>query len=215
MRYPPGHKEEVRARLVKAASHALRRDGLEGISIPALMKKAGLTHGGFYAHFAGKDEVVAAAVRAAADETAARVFGGGAVGEPRAAPIARVLGAYCSSEHAQRPGEGCVVAALGAEGRRTTGPVKKAFAYAARGLVQLVERSLQASPPLDASPASSSTDGPMSARRTDSPTVSDEALDVAVRMVGAVVLARLVDDDVLRDRLLAIGRLPPAPPTIP
>lgn len=200
MRYPPGHKEEVRARLVKAASHALRRDGLDGISIPALMKKAGLTHGGFYAHFTDKDEVVAAAVRDAADETAGRVFRAGEPGDG-AAPLARVLGAYCSAEHAGRPGEGCVVAALGAEGRRSTGPVKKAFAYAARGLLQLVERSLQTS-----SGAAGATAAPAGAR------VSDDALDVTARMVGAVVLARIVDDDVLRDRLLAVGRRVPAAP---
>ena len=46
MRYPEGHKEAMRARIVEAASRALRRDGLDAVSIPALMKSVGLTHGG-------------------------------------------------------------------------------------------------------------------------------------------------------------------------
>ena len=75
MRYPDGHKEQVRAQIVRTAARALRELGLEGISIPALMKKAGLTHGGFYVHFKDRDDLVAAAVEHAAAETGARVLG--------------------------------------------------------------------------------------------------------------------------------------------
>jgi len=82
MRYPQGHKEEVRAGIVEAASRALRRDGLAGVSVPALMKEAGLTHGGFYGHFKNRDELVAEAVLAAAEATATRVLSGGEGGLP-------------------------------------------------------------------------------------------------------------------------------------
>ena len=64
MRYPEGHKEPVRARIVQAAAFALRAKGLDGVSIPALMKNVGLTHGTFYAHFENRDALVAKAVRA-------------------------------------------------------------------------------------------------------------------------------------------------------
>ena len=74
MRYPDGHKEAVKERIVRAASRALRRHGLEGVSIPALMKQAGLTHGAFYTHFKNRDELVAEAVLSAAAETAAGAF---------------------------------------------------------------------------------------------------------------------------------------------
>src|SRR5262245_188353 len=58
MRYPEGHKEAVRASIVESAARVLRRDGLDGVSIPALMKEAGLTHGGFYGYFKNRDELV-------------------------------------------------------------------------------------------------------------------------------------------------------------
>jgi len=188
MRYPPEHKEEVRRRLVTAASHALRRDGLDGLSIPALMKKAGLTHGGFYAHFDSKDALVAAAVDAAADDTAARVFG--------AAPdVAALADAYASFAHVDRAGDGCVVAALGGEGRRQPAVVRRSFARAARGLIDLVQQKLTPS-------STSNAPKPNAPQRAP----SDEALETTARLVGAVVLARLVDDDDLRDRLLAAAR---------
>jgi TetR/AcrR family transcriptional repressor of nem operon len=187
MRYPEGHKEEVRKRLVQAASSALRRDGIDGVSIPALMKKVGLTHGGFYAHFKNRDALVAAAVDAAADETAAKVLD---------APVSAVLQAYLSAAHVARPGEGCVVAALGTEGRRAKGPVKRSFARAARGLVRAIDRSLRPTVPR------------VSLDETTTDELSDAALEHTARMVGAVVLARLVDDDGLRDRLLRVASAP-------
>lgn len=74
MRYPEGHKEAIRERIVAAAATALREQGLSGVSIPALTKSVGLTHGGFYAHFESRGELVAAAVEAAATQTAREVF---------------------------------------------------------------------------------------------------------------------------------------------
>ena len=114
----------------------MRRLGVGGVSIPALMKEAGLTHGGFYAHFESRDELVAAAIELAAEETKARVFGDDAAG------VAPALDAYLSMEHAAHPEYGCVVAALGAEAPRQSATVKESFRYAARGLLRLVERRL-------------------------------------------------------------------------
>lgn len=74
MRCPDGHKEAVREQIVRVTAEALRRHGLSGVSIPALMKSAGLTHGGFYAHFATRDELVAEAIRAAASDTSRGTF---------------------------------------------------------------------------------------------------------------------------------------------
>lgn len=181
MRYPEGHKEAIRERIVRAASEALRRHGLEGVSIPALMKRVGLTHGGFYVHFKGRDELVAAAILAAAHETADGVFTEGR-------SLDEVMALYLSQGHLKRPASGCVVAALGSDGQRQAAPVRRAFAEAARGLVRLVERKLH----------------------PDSPAgeLSDEALARTSMMVGAVLLGRLVDDEALADRLLAAARKP-------
>ena len=177
MRYSPEHTEAVRAKIVRETSRALRRAGLEGLSIASLMKRAGLTHGGFYAHFEDRDALVAEAVRAAAEDTAARVF------DP-AATLDEALAAYLSPEHAAHPEVGCVVAALGTDGPRQGAAVRRAFAWAARGLIRLVQQKL--------SP------------HAGAPT--DEALAITSRMVGAVVLARLVDDPRLARRLLETAR---------
>lgn len=179
MRYPEGHKESVREKIVGAAARALRKKGIDGISIPQLMKKAGLTHGGFYGHFESRDALVAAAIDRAADETAERVFG------PEA-DLSAALSAYLSPEHVRRPEEGCVVAALGSEARGQASLVRRSFARGARGLLRLVEAKLHPGAP--------------SARP------SDDALRLTATMVGAVVLARLVDDPELEERLLRTAR---------
>lgn len=177
MRYPAEHKEAVRAKIVEQASRALRRAGLDGVSIPALMKRAGLTHGGFYAHFEDRDELVVEAVRFAANETGSGLF--------EAAPTLEVaLERYLSLEHVRHPDHGCVVAALGADGPRQSAPVKRAFAWAARGLIDLVQSRLAPGRPVP----------------------SDRALEIATRMVGAIVLARLLDDPALRQRVLDVAR---------
>lgn len=180
MRYPEGHKERVRANIVKNAARALRRDGLAGVSIPALMKKAGLTHGGFYAHFKNRDELVASAVLLAANETGAAVL------SEDAGDLQATLNAYLSEQHARHPDRGCVLAALGSEGRRQPAPVRRAFSLAARGFIELVAKKVHPS----------------------SATASPEALRLAAQMIGAVVLARLVDDDGLAEQLLRAARTP-------
>jgi TetR/AcrR family transcriptional repressor of nem operon len=179
MRYSAEHKESVRARIVEAASRALRKSGLDGVSIPALMKKVGLTHGGFYAHFSDRDALVAEAVRHASEETGARVFD--------ASPdLGAALEAYLSPMHAAHPEHGCVIAALGADAARQRAPVREAFGRATLGLLRLVHRKLggQGAEP------------------------SDEALTLTSQMVGAVVLARAIDDPKLAARILRAARRP-------
>jgi TetR/AcrR family transcriptional regulator, transcriptional repressor for nem operon len=172
MRYPEGHNESMRTRIVEAASRALRRDGIDAVSIPKLMKLVGLTHGGFYVHFRNRDELVAEAVAHTSADSAMASD----------APAAEAFNKYLSQDHVRHPELGCVLAALGVEGARQHGPVRRAFAEAAAGFLRGVERRLH--------PKSSTG------------TLSDEALATAARMVGAVVLARLVQNEVLATRLL-------------
>jgi len=176
MRYPDGHNDAVRARIVEVASRALRRDGIDAVSIPKLMKLAGLTHGGFYVHFKNRDDLVTAAVAHSATESA---FSDGSSAQ-------EAFGKYLSKEHVSHPEMGCVVAALGIEGTRQRGRVRRAFADAARGLIRGVEKKLHPK------------GGPA--------TISDEALEKASQIVGAVVLARLLDDDALAERLLSTAK---------
>jgi TetR/AcrR family transcriptional repressor of nem operon len=178
MRYPDGHKEQVRAQIVRTAARALKEHGLEGISIPALMKKAGLTHGGFYVHFKDRDDLVAAAVQHAAEETGERVFG------PEVKDLEATLQRYLSMAHVEHPAEGCVVAALGPDGARQGKKVRRSFARAAEGLIRLVGQKLDPRQKAEAPP-------------------TEQALALTAQMVGAVILARLVDDPALAKRILA------------
>jgi TetR/AcrR family transcriptional regulator, transcriptional repressor for nem operon len=179
MRYPKDHNDAVRARIVSSAAAALRRDGLDGVSIPALMKSVGLTHGGFYTHFESRDQLVAEAVAAASACSAAAVFA-------QETALSQSLQRYLSPQHLACPQDGCVVAALGTDGARQLQPVRGAFAKAARGLLALVEKKLHP------------------AKRAGAP--SDEALRLTATMVGAVVLGRLVDDPGLAGRILRAAR---------
>lgn len=179
MRYAEGHKQAVRERILKTAAKELRRNGLSGIGIPALMKAAGLTHGAFYSHFPNRDALVAEAIRTAAAASADETLG-----ETHA--LEQSLALYLSPEHLQHPELGCVLAALGGEGARQSAPIRSAFAAAARGLLAAIDRKLKP--------------------REPSLAPSDAALQLAAAMVGSVVLARLVDDPNLAQRLLTAAR---------
>jgi TetR/AcrR family transcriptional regulator, transcriptional repressor for nem operon len=185
MRYAVGHKQAVRERILQAAAAELRCKGLSGIGIPALMQRAGLTHGAFYAHFPSRDTLVAEAIRTAAAASAA-----GPLADAHS--LEECLAAYLAPEHLSHPERGCVIAALGGEGARQPAPVRAAFAEAVRGLLASIERKLH---PRPAPPA-------------PSPAPSDEALRLVSAMVGAVLLARLVDDPALAQRLLAATACP-------
>lgn len=180
MRYPEEHKESVRARIVEQAAVALRESGIDGLGIPALMKRAGLTHGGFYCHFKDRDELVAAAVRFAAEQTAERVL------DTPGHDLRGMLASYLSEAHRDHPEVGCVLAALGAEGRHQGPAVRRTFAEVARGFLHKIQRRLHP--------------------RLPAADLRDDTLELASRMVGAVVLSRLVEDDVLSERILAAAR---------
>lgn len=177
--------------IVNAAAVAIRKDGLDGVSIPALMKKVGLTHGGFYVHFSGRDELVADAVVAAGEGTARRVLDG-------APDLADMLNSYLSMGHVQHPEQGCVLAALGTEGVKSNAKIRRSFAQTAVGFVRILNQRLQVGKPTP-SPKSATSLGSISM-------VSDEAISLATRMIGAVVLARLVQDESLAERILRLAR---------
>ena len=178
MRYEKGHNDVVRARIVAAAARALRLHGLDGVSIPALMKEVGLTHGAFYVHFKNRDELVEAAVMAAAHGTEAGVFADH--------DLTGVTARYLSLEHVRHPEHGCVLAALGSDGVRQPSRVRAAFGTVARGFLRLTGDASQ-----------------RPRARASAPT--DETLVRAATMIGAVILARLVDD-ALAERILAAAR---------
>src|SRR5438309_9228122 len=113
------HREKV----LDVAGTLFRERGFDGIGVADIMKRAGLTHGGFYGHFASKEDLAA--------ETCARVLGKGGwperlAGVPSPSFDALVRG-YLSRRHCDDPGHGCLVAALGSDVARQPRSVRRAF----------------------------------------------------------------------------------------
>ncbi len=119
---------ETRKRIVRAAAREFREKGIVATGLADLMKAAGLTHGGFYKHFASKDQLVAEATVAAMDSI---------LEELAAHPtVNSAVAAYLSTRHRDNPASGCPLAALGGELARSD---KKARAAATAGFVRLVD----------------------------------------------------------------------------
>jgi TetR/AcrR family transcriptional regulator, transcriptional repressor for nem operon len=173
-------KARTRERLVETASHEFRAKGVAGTSIPALMERVGLTHGTFYAHFDSKDALVAEAYAHGLNETVERLLR-----RAETAPPGRGLDAmidyYLSAEHRDDPAGGCVLPALAGEVRREPAAVRHAFTEELRRYFDRLALLLP--------------DQDMQAR-------TDHELILASGMVGAVLLARAVDDPELSDRIL-------------
>ena len=178
-RTAPKRKEATHERIVEAAARAIRRSGYGGTGVADIMKDAGLTHGGFYAHFSSRDAMLAeAADRAGADGVAAVARIAAAAPAPKA--LQALLRAYLSKEHVKGVETGCAVAALGSEMPRQAPEVRRAATRRIKELIDLVARQ---------------------APDWGQPGAHQQALVTVATMVGALVLARAVDDPRLSDAL--------------
>lgn len=184
VRYPAGHKEKTREQIVSVAARAFREEGVAGVSVPELMGRAGLTHGGFYAHFRNKDQLVAEVCRIALRESSAKLIET-ARQAPREERLAAFIRAYASRTHRDDPGGGCVLPALAAElGRHDAPEVRAAFTESFNESIAMLARALP----------EGDTD------RTD------RALALMSGLAGSVMLSRAVDDPELSDRILQSAR---------
>src|SRR6476646_6451425 len=114
MRYSKEHKQETHDRIVRKASVRMREKGAHGIGVADLMKEAGLTHGGFYAHFDSRDALVIEAFAYAMDRSIAR-WRKLAEETPPDKRLATIVESYLTSVHRDDPGRGCAIPTLGAE----------------------------------------------------------------------------------------------------
>ena len=186
----PSRKEATHERIVQTAARAIRRGGYDGTGVAELMKQAGLTHGGFYAHFDSREAMLAeAADRAGADGMAvlARVAASAA---PEKA-LGAMLRAYLSREHVNGAETGCAIAALGSEMPRQGPKVRRAATRRIKEMIDLIARH---SPDWG------------------QPGAHDRALVTLATALGALILARAVDDPKLSDglRQAALNHLTPA-----
>ena len=136
MRYPPAHKLATRHRILEAASQAFREHGVAETGVDEVMHRAGLTHGGFYAHFHDKSELIAEACAAAFDAAVPNLERIAALPTPSAR--ARLLiDSYLSLRHRENRGSGCVVVSVGADAPRLGGAARTGYS---RGLTLHIDR---------------------------------------------------------------------------
>jgi TetR/AcrR family transcriptional regulator, transcriptional repressor for nem operon len=114
MRYPPEHKAEIRRKIVSDASRRVRAEGLTGTAVSAVMRDAGLTHGGFYKHFGSKDELLLESLSEAFRDMAECLAHAAEESRPGTA-WKTVVKAYLSPEHCDHPECGCPLAALASQ----------------------------------------------------------------------------------------------------
>ena len=164
---------------MSVAARAIRRSGYEGTGVADIMKEAGLTHGAFYSHFTSREAMLAEAAREACAESAAAAAQVVASVPPGTA-LESILTAYLSRAHVEHADMGCPLAALGSETARQTPEVRRLMTRHIKEMVDLVARQLP---------------------NWGQPGAHERALVTIATMVGALMLARAVDDLGLSDRL--------------
>jgi TetR/AcrR family transcriptional regulator, transcriptional repressor for nem operon len=181
----PGRKELTHQRIVETAARAIRRAGFQGVGVADIMKEAGLTHGGFYAHFASRDALLTEALAHAAADSGARLKQRAAAKKDEArgvSPYRALVEAYLSESHLTAPEGGCPVAALLSEMPRQAEEVQRAGASCVDGLFRVVKDSLP------------------------SGVSKDEVAVITTQLVGALQLARALGDNARGKSVLAASR---------
>jgi TetR/AcrR family transcriptional repressor of nem operon len=168
-----------RDHVIDTAARLFREKGYSGIGVADLMKEAGLTHGGFYGNFESKEDLMGAACTRAFDGVAER-WTALLAADPETA-LAQIVANYLSRKHVDHPGKGCALAALGGELARLSAPVRAITTQGVRAQVDLL------APLMDGGSAAEQ-------RRA--------AMAAYAGMVGALVLARAVDDAALGDEIM-------------
>ena len=179
MRMTSERKAETRERILAAAGQLFRSHGIDAVGVDAIMHQAGLTHGGFYAHFASKEALVAEMSATALARSAARWERISQEADPATA-LTRIVGTYLDPAHVAAAEHGCVLATLGPEMARRH-DARAAITISIRRMLDVLTHCL-----------------PKRRRQ--------RALATLSVMVGAVVLARLTDDPRLADEFLIAAR---------
>jgi TetR/AcrR family transcriptional regulator, transcriptional repressor for nem operon len=184
MRYSKEHKLETRARIVKKASMRLREKGAHGIGVADLMKDAGLTHGGFYAHFDSREALVIEAFSHAMDRGTERWRKLAEQTSPEKR-LATIVESYLTPVHRDDPGRGCAVPTLAAEIARENPRTRKAFAAKLEQMIDMLAAQI-----------------PDVSRKA----ARKQAMAVIATMMGTVVLARVAGSGEFSEETLGAGR---------
>ena len=184
MRYSREHKQETHDRIVRKASVRLREKGAHGIGVADLMKEAGLTHGGFYAHFDSREALVIEAFGYAMDRSMEhwRKLTGEVAPDQRLPLIAE---SYLSTVHRDNPGHGCSIPALGAEIARESAKTRRAFVGKLDEMIEMLADFIPEVP-----------------RKT----ARKQAIATLATLAGTLLLARIAGSGELSDELLKAGK---------
>lgn len=177
------HKAKTRARILDEAAMAMRARGSDGIGVSELMKRAGLTHGGFYAHFESRDDLVAHAVDRMFQDSAAMVAR--YLGAPDGPALAALIDFYLSEAVMRAADRGCPLPALTGEAARMPEAARARFERGVAGFRDAIARALVAMGREDAEALAAS---------------------VLAEMVGAMALARSFSDGATGAAMLAATR---------
>ena len=176
-------KQLTHARILDAAARAIRRKGFEGVGVAEVMKEAGLTHGGFYAHFDSREAMLAEALgRAGSAGAASLAKRMEARGTHGTSALRAVIESYLSESHLVGTESGCPVAALASEMPRQSPQLRQASAERVQALVERVTRALP------------------------EPRAKEEEMVIVSTMVGALQLARVLGANTRGKAVLAAAR---------
>ena len=170
-------KQRSRKRILDAAARLMRENGVETTSVSDVMQAAGLTHGGFYRHFPSKDKLTAEAFRHAVDEVMADVESAPSGTDQRDVRD-RYIKTYLSSIHVKNRGNGCPLAAMGAEVGRVEGAARQEGSAAVKRVTAIIQDRNNTA----------------------------EGQAMLALLLGAVTLARLAETDADAEEILEAGR---------
>jgi len=181
MRYPPEETIKRHESILKAASQMFREHGFDGVSVADVMKSAGLTHGAFPAHFASKEELILACVERAMQEMLARTDRTFNSENAKTTFFSN----YLSTQHRDSPQRGCAMTTLAPEIARKSGKMRGIFTENVAALIDKMGRKFFP-------------------RRRNS---RNDAMAALSMLVGAITLARAIDDETLSREILNAARL--------
>lgn len=184
MRYSSDHKQETRDRVLVEAAKQIRAHGPLGVGVADIMKRAGLTHGGFYAHFKSKDALVAAAITKMFEGARTR-WDRSTMSRDARNGLAAYIDSYLSAEHRDSRESGCPIAALASDVPRLPKMCRVAYAEGTRSLTERFEHKLRELGHRDA---------------------DELAASVVAELIGALAVARVEPDGARSDALLAASR---------
>jgi len=184
MRYQPEHKAEVHQKIVNDASRRVRAEGPKGAAVAAVMRDAGLTHGGFYKHFASKDELLLESLKEAFRDVGDTLVRAAEQSRPEAAWKA-IVKTYLSLEYCDHPERGCPLPALAPELARVDQKMRRQILPQ---LVNYKDRMVRFMP------------GPRTADKERA------FFAIFATMAGAIEIARMLPEPAMRKKVLAAAK---------